>query len=149
MGLEMLFILALAMLIFGPKKLPEISRTIGTFMAEFRRAGYEFKSQIEDEVRKLEIEADQDKRKEDKSKQVSVSSNSGSETNSVSEPPVRQIMPPSVGETVGMRRANAFHDESFDSMPSTEEANVAPSNENENAQGSATPEAEIMRGPNA
>jgi len=154
MGLEMLFILALAMLIFGPKKLPEISRTIGKFMAEFRRAGYEFKSQIEDEVRKLEIEADQDKRKEDKRKEderkpTSGSSNSASETNSVTEPPVRQIMPPSVGETVGMRRPNAFHDESFDSVPSTDEANVAPSNENENPQGSATPEAEIMRGPNA
>ncbi|MDX1385093.1 MAG: twin-arginine translocase TatA/TatE family subunit, partial [Thermoanaerobaculia bacterium] len=35
---ELIFILVLALLIFGPKRLPEIGRTIGKAMGEFRRA---------------------------------------------------------------------------------------------------------------
>jgi TatA/E family protein of Tat protein translocase len=55
---EMMFIFILALIIFGPKKLPEIGRQIGKGLAEFKRASREFQSQIEDEVRKLELEAD-------------------------------------------------------------------------------------------
>ena len=55
---EMMFIFILALLLFGPKKLPEIGRQIGKGLAEFKRASREFQSQIEDEVRKLEVEAD-------------------------------------------------------------------------------------------
>ena len=47
---EMLFLFFLALILFGPKKLPEIARQIGRFMNEFRRASYEFRSQIESEV---------------------------------------------------------------------------------------------------
>ncbi len=53
---EMLFIFVLALIIFGPKKLPEIGRQIGKAMAEFKRASNEFKSQIEGEIRNLELE---------------------------------------------------------------------------------------------
>lgn len=55
---EMMFIFILALILFGPKKLPEIGRQIGKGLAEFKRASREFQSQIEDEVRKLEIEVD-------------------------------------------------------------------------------------------
>ncbi|HVH87656.1 MAG TPA: TatA/E family twin arginine-targeting protein translocase [Terriglobales bacterium] len=55
---EMMFIFILALILFGPKKLPEIGRQIGKGLAEFKRASREFQSQIEDEVRKLELEAD-------------------------------------------------------------------------------------------
>ena len=55
---EMMFIFILALIIFGPKKLPEIGRQIGKGLAEFKRASREFQSQIEDEVRKLELDAD-------------------------------------------------------------------------------------------
>ncbi len=51
----MVFIFLLALLIFGPKKLPEIGRQIGKFMAEFKRASNQFKSQLEDEMRQIEI----------------------------------------------------------------------------------------------
>ena len=47
---EILLILGLALLIFGPKKLPEIGRTIGRGMGEFRRATNELKRTIEYEV---------------------------------------------------------------------------------------------------
>ncbi|ABF41680.1 sec-independent translocation protein mttA/Hcf106 [Candidatus Koribacter versatilis Ellin345] len=53
---EMLFIGILALLIFGPRKLPEIAREVGKFMAEFKRAGNEFKHQIESEIQQIELE---------------------------------------------------------------------------------------------
>ena len=58
---EMIFIFLLALIIFGPKKLPEIGRQIGKFMAEFKRASGEFQRQIEDEIRQLEYEEAQKK----------------------------------------------------------------------------------------
>ncbi len=54
---EMAFIFLLALIIFGPKKLPEIGRQIGKFMAEFKRASNEFKWQLEAEMRQIEAEA--------------------------------------------------------------------------------------------
>lgn len=53
---EILFLMLLALILFGPKRLPEIARTWGKFMAEFKRASGNFQSQIQDEIRKLEIE---------------------------------------------------------------------------------------------
>jgi sec-independent protein translocase protein TatB len=53
---EMMFILGLALLIFGPAQLPKIGRQIGKALGEFKRASNEFKNQLEDEVRKLEID---------------------------------------------------------------------------------------------
>ncbi|HSA92476.1 MAG TPA: twin-arginine translocase TatA/TatE family subunit [Terriglobales bacterium] len=53
---EMMFLILLALLIFGPKKLPEIGRHIGRGLAEFKRASNDFKHQLEDEVRQLEVE---------------------------------------------------------------------------------------------
>jgi sec-independent protein translocase protein TatA len=53
---EMIFIFVLALLILGPKKLPEIGRTIGKGMAEFRRASKELKSTFEREMNALERE---------------------------------------------------------------------------------------------
>lgn len=47
---ELLFILVLALLLFGPKRLPEIGRTIGKGMAEFRKATNDFKRTIETEI---------------------------------------------------------------------------------------------------
>jgi sec-independent protein translocase protein TatB len=47
---EMIFLFFLALILFGPKKLPEIGRTIGRFMNEFKRASNEFRSQIESEI---------------------------------------------------------------------------------------------------
>jgi sec-independent protein translocase protein TatB len=41
----------LALLLFGPKKLPELARQLGKLMAEFRRASNEFRMQMEEELR--------------------------------------------------------------------------------------------------
>jgi TatA/E family protein of Tat protein translocase len=47
---EIAFIVVVALLIFGPKKLPEIGRTLGRGMAEFRRATDELKRSINTEL---------------------------------------------------------------------------------------------------
>lgn len=49
---ELLLILALALIVLGPKKLPELARALGKGMAEFRRATDELK----DELRQMEHE---------------------------------------------------------------------------------------------
>ena len=53
---EMVFLFFLALILFGPKKLPEIGRQIGRIMNEFRRASNEFRSQIESEINTLEAQ---------------------------------------------------------------------------------------------
>ena len=47
---EIIFIVVLALLIFGPRRLPEIGRTIGKGLAEFRRASNEIKRTINAEL---------------------------------------------------------------------------------------------------
>lgn len=47
---EILFILVLALLIFGPRRLPEVGRTLGKAMGEFRRATTELKRSINTEI---------------------------------------------------------------------------------------------------
>ncbi|MGB8065664.1 MAG: twin-arginine translocase TatA/TatE family subunit [Candidatus Sulfotelmatobacter sp.] len=53
---ETIFLFFLALVVFGPKKLPEIARQIGKALNEFRRASNEFKAQIEQEIAHLEVE---------------------------------------------------------------------------------------------
>jgi TatA/E family protein of Tat protein translocase len=47
---ELLFILAMALVFFGPRKLPQLSRSLGKSMAEFRRASEDFKRTWDREV---------------------------------------------------------------------------------------------------
>ena len=61
-----LFVLAL--LLFGPKKLPVIARQIGKALNEFKRASNEFKAQIESEISQLEYQERQKKEREEAQK---------------------------------------------------------------------------------
>src|SRR3984957_11340085 len=56
---ETIFLFFLALIIFGPKKLPEIARQVGKALNEFKRASNEFKAQIEQEISHLEVEKKQ------------------------------------------------------------------------------------------
>ena len=47
---EILFILVLALLVFGPRKLPEVGRTIGRALGEFRRATGDLKRSLDREM---------------------------------------------------------------------------------------------------
>jgi Tat protein translocase TatB subunit len=49
-GPEIVLILVVALIVFGPRKLPEIGKTVGKMLAEFRKASTEFRQTIEDEV---------------------------------------------------------------------------------------------------
>jgi len=49
-GPELVLILVIALIVFGPRKLPEIGKSVGKMMNEFRRASNDFKRTIEEEV---------------------------------------------------------------------------------------------------
>ena len=48
---EMLVILVIALIIFGPRKLPELGKSLGRSLAEFKRASNELKSTLEEEIK--------------------------------------------------------------------------------------------------
>ncbi len=52
---EMIFLFLLALILFGPKKMPEIGRQVARSLGEFRRASNEFRAQIESEVNSLDM----------------------------------------------------------------------------------------------
>ena len=49
-GPELFLIFVVALIVFGPRKLPEIGKSLGRMMGEFRKASNEFRSTIESEV---------------------------------------------------------------------------------------------------
>lgn len=48
---ELIIILVIALIIFGPRKLPELGRSLGKSIGEFRKASNELKSTLEEEIR--------------------------------------------------------------------------------------------------
>ena len=59
---EMVAIFVIALLLFGPKKLPELGRTLGKAITEFRRASNELKSTFESHLGDLEKEVQLEKK---------------------------------------------------------------------------------------
>ncbi len=55
---ELIVIFVIALLIFGPKKLPDIGKSIGKAMAEFKKSTQEFKDSMETEMRDVKDAAD-------------------------------------------------------------------------------------------
>jgi TatA/E family protein of Tat protein translocase len=103
---DTIFIFCLALIIFGPKKLPEIGRQIGKLMVEFRRASNEFKMQIEEELRASE---EAERQKEINAKTTMLPSAAAAATvpalESVASGPV--IAPPSTGAPVDYAASGA------------------------------------------
>jgi sec-independent protein translocase protein TatB len=127
---DSLILMVLALVVFGPRRLPQIGRQIGKLMFEFRKASNDFKYQMEEELRNAE-EADRRKKEEERQRalvaqnaeaQASVSADPPTPVNAVESPypgegtyppqypseaastPAQEttprIMPPSTGETV-------------------------------------------------
>jgi TatA/E family protein of Tat protein translocase len=59
---HIIIVFVVALVVFGPEKLPELARNAGKFMAEFRRMTGEFKSTFDGHMRELEREADERRR---------------------------------------------------------------------------------------
>ncbi len=134
---DSIFIFLLALVLFGPKKLPEIGRTIGKLLAEFRRASNEFKFQIQEELRNME-EDERRKKLADMQAQKAAESPAGAlaaETQatmpSPSTPAAPSILPPSTGTPVSTSAPYATPGES-EATPVSQELSPEP------AQGSAT-----------
>jgi sec-independent protein translocase protein TatB len=53
----MIVVFIVVLVVFGPQKLPELARSLGKLMAEFRKASTDFKSAFEEEMRDLERQA--------------------------------------------------------------------------------------------
>jgi len=83
---ELFFILIMALVFFGPRKLPQLSRTLGKHLAEFRRASEDFKRTWEREVALEDLQ----------SEPARVGSNSSQENSilnpQVAEPPHDQVV---------------------------------------------------------
>jgi sec-independent protein translocase protein TatB len=88
---DTIFLFGLALVIFGPKKLPEIGRQLGKLVLEFRRASNEFKMQIEEELRAAELA--------DRQKQIAAPPITPSPAPEVASEALT-IRPPSNGTTV-------------------------------------------------
>jgi TatA/E family protein of Tat protein translocase len=54
---ELLFIFVIALLVFGPKRLPELGRSLGKGLSEFKKATNGIKDQIEREIQNAEVES--------------------------------------------------------------------------------------------
>ena len=48
---ELIIIFVIALIVFGPRKLPELGRSLGKSLAEFKKASNELRSTLEDEIR--------------------------------------------------------------------------------------------------
>ncbi len=79
---DTLILMALALVVFGPRRLPKIGRQLGKLMYEFRKASNDFKFQMEEELRASE-EADR-RKKEEEARQRALAA----------APPPAQLEPP-------------------------------------------------------
>ena len=77
---EMLIILVIALIIFGPRKLPELGRSLGKSLAEFKKASNELKNTLEEEIRLDEQRSAMD---EQKAKEAAAKAKEAETANSV------------------------------------------------------------------
>lgn len=74
---ELIVIMLLALLIFGPRKLPELGRSLGRSLGEFKRASNELRNTLDEEIR-VEEERSREKQTPPRSVDESVPRESGS-----------------------------------------------------------------------
>ena len=81
---ELIIILVIALIIFGPRKLPELGRSLGKSIGEFKKASNELRSTLEEEIR---IEEQRDIRKATRADQESAIAGAAA-------PPAATVVPP-------------------------------------------------------
>lgn len=110
---DSIFIFLLALVLFGPKKLPEIGRQVGKLLAEFRRASNEFKFQIQEEIRNME---DEERRKKLAESQAAAAA-SAATTAETAAPATPTILPPSTGTPVSKAQPFASSEGMSEALP--------------------------------
>ena len=53
---EMIVILVIALIVIGPHKLPELAKSLGKGLAEFKKASEDFQKNVQEETRKAEVD---------------------------------------------------------------------------------------------
>jgi sec-independent protein translocase protein TatA len=76
---ELLVIFVIALIVFGPKKLPDLGKSIGRAMAEFKKAQEEFQESVRSEMREVEKSADLEEIKKLGKIDLSASNETGAE----------------------------------------------------------------------
>jgi len=89
---DSLILMLMALVVFGPRKLPQIGRTVGKLMYEFRKASNDFKFQMEEELRSSE-EADRRKREEEERQRQLVLNPPAAAATAEAEPAVAEANP--------------------------------------------------------
>lgn len=85
--IDSIILMIMALVVFGPRRLPQIGRQIGKLMYEFRKASNDFKFQMEEELRQSE---EAERRQKEEERQRSLAALAASEQASVSaDPPVK------------------------------------------------------------
>ena len=112
---ELLFILVMALVFFGPRKLPQLSRSLGKNLAEFRKASEDFKRTWEKEVNLEEYNLAGDINRE----YGSVANQSDIGDNSIlnTQGAAGSLEPPTI-EAITPDRVIARHSAGFDALPS-------------------------------
>jgi sec-independent protein translocase protein TatB len=114
---DSLILMVMALVVFGPRRLPQIGRQIGKLMYEFRKASNDFKFQMEEELRNAE---EADRRKKEEERQRALAAQHAAEQASVSAaPPVNAIESPYPGEETYPPQTSS---ENVATSPATEES---------------------------
>jgi Tat protein translocase TatB subunit len=122
---ELLFILIMALIFFGPRKLPQLSRSLGKSLAEFRRASEDFKRTWEKEVNLEEFDLAKDINMEGPSTADygSVANQGRTDENSGNnDGPARSLQPPMI-EAVTPEQAIARHPTGASAFPTPDKTN--------------------------
>ena len=85
---ELIIIFVIALIIFGPRKLPELGRSLGKSLAEFKKASNELKSTLEEEIRLEEQRSAFEASKAAKEAQAAANPAPAAETAAAAEEPV-------------------------------------------------------------
>jgi sec-independent protein translocase protein TatB len=152
---DSLILMVLALVVFGPRRLPQIGRQIGKLMYEFRKASNDFKYQMEEELRSSE-EAERRKKEEEQRKQLAASqppqesvSATPAVASSIHAPAITtpealtmeqsepRIMPPSTGEPVASSRRSESAE--LTEPPKDDPSTTAPRNDNAPATEAVSP----------
>src|SRR5579859_1508376 len=80
---DSIILMVLALVVFGPRRLPQIGRQIGKLMFEFRKASNDFKFQMEEELRAAE---DGERRRKEEAERLRVAALAAASQQSVSAP---------------------------------------------------------------